>query len=243
MRYGIIADIHSNLEALEKVLSALEGENVDEILCLGDIVGYGADPSECIRLVREKCAAAVCGNHDYAAVNADIREYFNPDALEALLWTEDRLNKEEKSYLAGLDIQKSAGDFLMVHSSPLFPKEWSYIYTAVDARKHFPGFDEGACFVGHTHIPAVFFCSEKNGSCGFSPEERVFLPPGMRHIINPGSVGQPRDGNPGASFAVYDEAAREVEIIRVPYDAGSASKKILEAGLPDKFALRLEGGE
>ncbi len=242
MRYGILADIHSNLEALRAALQDLGKRNIDELVCLGDIVGYGADPAECIRLVRENCGSVICGNHDCAVSDEKIHEYFKPDALEAVLWTGEVLNEEEKEYLKGLEIKSCIEDYLLVHSAPLFPKEWKYVYDVKDAENNFFGFDEDICFLGHTHVPAIFAFSAEECSCRRIHEPVAFLTPRFRYIINPGSVGQPRDGNPRASFAVFDSGRRELEIIRVPYDVKTAAKKIIGAGIPRKFGTRLELG-
>ena len=239
MKYGILADIHSNLEALESVLADLGGRNVDELLCLGDIVGYGADPAECLRLVRENCGTVICGNHDYGISDEKTHEYFNPDAREALLWTEEVLSEDEKDYLKGLEIKKTVENCLLVHSSPLFPREWKYVYDTRDAGNNFFGFDEEICFLGHTHVSSVFTFNEDDGSCRPLPGPAAFLTPRLRYMINPGSVGQPRDGNPEASFAVFDSSARELEIVRTPYDFKAAAKKIIKAGLPRKLGMRL----
>ncbi len=242
MKYGILADIHSNLEALLSVLGALEEKDVDELICLGDIVGYGADPSECLRIADERCGAAVCGNHDYAVSDDEILQRFNPEARAAAEWTRGQLGEGEKGLLKGLELKKSFDSFLIVHSTPLFPGEWGYIYTVEDAASNFGGFDESLCFIGHSHVPAVFSFYEQDSRCRLLREPVVFISPGMKYIINPGSVGQPRDGNPHAAFAVYDTGKREVELCRVPYDVERAGKKIIGAGLPGHLAMRLGFG-
>lgn len=242
MRYGILADIHSNLEALEAVLAELDKRSVDEILCLGDIVGYGADPAECVRIIRERCRVIVCGNHDYAVFNDKILKFFKPAAKEAVLWTRNALSEEDREFLGGLPLKKSMEDMLLVHAAPLFPEEWEYVSNPEDARRNFNCFDEKMCFLGHSHVPAVFGLNEEVDACRISNEPVSFFSPRMRYIINPGSAGQPRDGNPDASFAVFDSSRRELKIIRVAYDVKTAAKKIIESGLPGVLARRLGAG-
>ncbi len=242
MRYGIISDIHSNLEALRRVLSGLGEKKVDCCLCAGDIVGYGADPAECIRLVRDNCSAAVCGNHDYGIFDDEVLDWFNPEAREAILWTREQLSEDEVEFLKGLEMKKPMDDFMLVHSTALFPKEWKYIVTVDEAADSFEGFDEKICFIGHSHKPMIFTFNEKNSECRFGSEPLTLIVPHLRYIINVGSVGQPRDGDPRAAFAVFDTVKREVEICRVDYDVKSAGEKIIKAGLPEALGVRLGFG-
>jgi predicted phosphodiesterase len=242
MRYAILADIHSNLEALTSALGALENKNIDEYICLGDVVGYGADPAECLDIVRQKCKVIVYGNHDYALWNDEILPNFKPAARESALWTRGEVDEAGKTFLQSLEIKISKENFLAVHSAPLFPSEWAYVIKTSDAEKNFNGFDEEICFLGHSHKPAVFTFNDENSSCKPVLEPVSFLSSRLRYIINPGSVGQPRDKDPRACFGVYDSAKREFEIIRVPYDTASAGRKIIKAGLPLEFAVRLESG-
>ena len=242
MRYGIIADIHSNLESLESVLAALKDKGVDEYICVGDIVGYGADPKDCLQMAREICKMTVAGNHDHGAAGLLNLDYFNPEAKDAVLWTKEQLNEEEISYLRNLELAQKAEDFLIVHATPLSPGEWDYIGSTFTAHKNFRGFEEKICFAGHSHIPIVFSMNVNEGRCNYAFETKIHIADEERYIINVGSVGQPRDGNPLASFAVYDTDASEVEINRVEYDIETAQKKIIDAGLPQGLASRLSSG-
>ena len=242
MRYGIIADVHSNLEALKSVLDVLKDKGVDEYICAGDIVGYGADPKACMQIVREVCSVTVAGNHDYGVVELLNLDYFNPEAKKAVLWTKEQLNDEELAYLKNLELMRKGEDFLVVHATPISPQEWSYINSTFTAGKNFEEFEEKVCFVGHSHIPVVFSMDIDEGRCNYAFDTKIHIADGERYIINVGSVGQPRDRNPLASFAVYDTAASEVEINRVEYDVETAQNKIIDAGLPQGLAFRLSSG-
>lgn len=239
MRYGVIADIHSNLEALESVLSALSGEGIDKYICCGDIVGYGADPGECIRLLRKCTSWIVAGNHDYAAAGLTDIKNFNPSAQEAVRWTQEQLTQPETEFLGNLPLSLVVDELFIVHATPFQPEKWEYIRTTYDAFRSFKAFSENLCFVGHSHTPVTF---ASNKSISFSFDEEIKIEEAHRYIINAGSVGQPRDGNPSACFAVYDTENGTFQLKRVEYDIKGAQKKIIEAGLPEFLARRLEDG-
>ena len=242
MKYGIIADIHGNLEALQSVLTALKDRGVDEYICVGDIVGYGADPKACIRDVREICQSTVAGNHEHAVVGLLDTNYFNANADEAINWTMKQLDEEEQTFLKGLELTAKLEDFFVVHATPFSPEKWSYITSTFDAYANFKSFEEKICFVGHSHIPIVYSIEIDSPRCHYSFDAKIPIVSERRYIINVGSVGQPRDGNPLASFAVYDTSVSKVEIVRVKYDVATAQKKIIDAGLPEKLASRLKAG-
>lgn len=241
MRYAIISDIHSNLEALEAVLADIRRVGVDEILCLGDIVGYGANPNECIALVRDCSRATVAGNHDYAAVGLTSTDTFNPYARAATEWTQRVLGQVEGEWLRSLPLTAVVEDMRLAHATPLEPAEWRYILHAADATDELLGIDERACFVGHSHLPAVF--ERTDGTTRLRGFGRLQLDGPGRYLVNVGSVGQPRDGNNNAGYAVVDSGAASAELRRVPYDISTAQAKILRAGLPRVLADRLERGE
>ena len=242
MKYGIIADVHSNLEALNSVLTVLRDRNVDEYVCAGDIVGYGADPGPCIKMVQETCKVMIAGNHDHAADGLLDTEYFNPEAKEAVLWTAGQLNEGEKNFLKDLSLMDKKEEIFVVHATPVSPDEWNYINSTFDAFRNFKGFEEKICFVGHSHTPVVFTLNVNDNRCTYAFESKIPISEDCRYIINVGSVGQPGDGNPLASCAMYDTSAGEVEIIRVAYDVETAQKKIIDAGLPKGLASRLAVG-
>jgi len=232
MRFAIISDIHSNLEALSTALEAIKTEAVDQILFLGDVVGYGANPNECVDLVRKRCPIVLLGNHDLAAVDLSTADFFTANAKTAARWTAQELTPENKDFLKRLPYTAVIEGVQLVHSSPYEPEEWHYIISESDARRMFPYFNETICFVGHSHVPGVFAESS-------STEE---VRRGERFVVNVGSIGQPRDGNPNLSFGVFDSSQWEYRNIRLEYDAERAARKIREAGLPRALADRLLHG-
>ncbi len=233
MKYAIISDIHSNLEALTKVLSIIDEKKVDEIICLGDIVGYGANPNECVTIVRDRCSAIVLGNHDAAALNPSLAHDFNPIARRAIVWTSNTLTDDNKNFLSAvpLKVQKE-NTILFVHSSPNAPELWDYIIDGDDAASAFRHFEERICFIGHTHVPGIF--SQRGREKIISRDEKF--------IVNIGSIGQPRDGNPMLSFGIFDSTMWEYELIRSKYDIQTAVDKIYAAKLPEELGNRLMYG-
>lgn len=240
MRYGIIADIHSNLEALEAVLSRLEEEGVDAYLSTGDLVGYGADPEACIRRVRELDTTVVAGNHDWAVANRLSLDYFNAHAREAIYWTQDRLGEEDVRYLRELELTAIVGDVTMVHGTLYAPENFDYLLTSYDAHLSFKVQETPLCLVGHSHVPITFVL---DGTVSFSFETETDLSGVDKAIVNPGSVGQPRDENRKAAYGVYDTETRVFKACRTEYDIEAATSKILRAGLPEILAERLWVGK
>lgn len=244
MRYAIMADIHANLAAFQAVLSDIERrQGVGQIWCLGDVVGYGPDPSECIALLREYDHLGVAGNHDWAAVGQVDTSDFNPDAAAACLWTGHQLSPEDRSYLENLPLTLEKGDFTLVHGSPRDPI-WEYLLYAESACESFHHFKTSFCLIGHSHVPLVF---EHRGddippSLSDFPLGSTIKLGGRRLIVNPGGVGQPRDGDPRASYLVYDDAEGVIHHRRVPYDVAQTQKKMLGANLPVRLAARLSYG-
>ncbi len=223
MRIGIISDIHSNLEALEVVLRRLEAEKVDRIYCLGDIVGYGANPNECTDLVRTLCHAAVIGNHDDALLGRTSIQYFNPYARSAIEWTGRVFTDINLEYLKSLPMTYSDDSFLLVHATPDEPEKWNYILRPDDAEPHYKAMKNGTtAFIGHSHVAL-----------------RFDDPVGNRAIINVGSVGQPRDRDPRSSFGIYDTDTGTYIGMREVYPVQEAAHKIRQANLPEFLAARL----
>lgn len=242
MRYGIFSDIHANLEALEAVLAELEKARVDEILCLGDIVGYGPNPNECIALVKEKVHCCLAGNHDVAPLGGLELQYFNEAARAAIEWTAGALTSESKAFLQALSLTRAYETFFIVHATPLEPEKWGYILSMADAVSNFAGFSQQTCFVGHSHSA---WCIEKSGDDHYDGRDDypITLKENSRYLINVGSVGQPRDRNPSAAFAILDVDNKTFDLRRVPYDIATTQKKILQAGLPEVLAERLAFGQ
>jgi diadenosine tetraphosphatase ApaH/serine/threonine PP2A family protein phosphatase len=241
MRLGIVSDIHGNLEALETVLADLDRRGVDDLVCLGDFVGYGASPNECVDQLRPRISGAVVGNHDAAAIGRLSLGDFNSDAATAARWTEQALSPETRAYLESLPYTIERGAALLVHASPLEPQAWHYVLSPVDAAEEFGAFDQPICFIGHSHFPGAF---EKEGdSLRYTRVADVETKEGCRYIVNVPSVGQPRDSDPRAGYTVWDSAKGTLEQIRLEYDVDGAMKRIRDAGLPAFLAERLRWGE
>jgi predicted phosphodiesterase len=238
MRYLILSDIHSNLEALEAVLADSAGL-YQQAVCLGDIVGYGADPNEVTAWVRKNCAAAIRGNHDRACTGMTDLRFFNPIAKAAAEWTQRQLTTDHFSYLRELPMGPAVVDgFQLVHGSPA--NEDSYLVTAEDAWLAFDIVESRTVFFGHTHLQGGF--SRSGGSAdvqNIEPFGVQSIQDGDKLLINPGSVGQPRDGNWHAAYVIYDAGTGQIEFRRCPYDVDAAQRKIVEAGLPFALAERL----
>ncbi len=241
MRYGIFADIHSNLEALEAVIKAYKKEAIDKYLCAGDIVGYAADPCACIEKIGSLSPAIVAGNHDWAAVGLFPEEYFNPMARQAISWTRSNLDDKAGDFLRSLKLVFRINDFVMVHGTPQKPEDFDYLSDGRIAEEAFGGMDANICFVAHTHVPAVYIKDAGKLPC-YAAEDRVEIEAGNRYIVNVGSVGQPRDGDPRAAYCVYDTDKKSIQIKRVDYDVETARKKIISAGLPRRLGDRLLTG-
>lgn len=245
MRYAIISDIHGNHQALGAVRQSLKKEQADEVICLGDIVGYGGDPGLCLKETMELCRTVVAGNHDHGVAGRLDMAFFNASARKAVEWTAGVLNPGEKKLLYDLPLIKkeSLPDrlFVAVHSAPEQPQEWRYVLSIDEAEYQFEHFTQPLCFIGHSHQP-MFWQLGPGGECSAVGREYLRLEPGNRYMINVGSVGQPRDGDPRASYAVYDSQRRELIIRRVEYDIAQAQNSILKAGLPARLAERLAQG-
>lgn len=242
MRYGIFSDIHSNLEALEAVLDLFKKEGVEQTLCLGDIVGYGANPTECIERIRSLGGIVIAGNHDWACVGQMETDYFNTYAREAILWTQKQLNEEARQFLKELPISHQTKFLTLVHGSLDFPDEFRYIFDAESASRTLEISNTPICFVGHSHLPMIFSLGQ-DGYIRLLRSGKAKLENGVKLLVNDGSVGQPRDGDPRAACALFDTEKQTVEIRRIPYDIRFAQQKILQAGLPRVLASRLSEGQ
>ena len=235
-----ISDVHGNLEALQAVFRVIDERRPDRILCLGDVVGYGASPNECLDLVRERCDVILLGNHDAAASGGPEAARFNIYARVAAEWTAKTLTRENREFLQKLPLTAIEGSCYCVHASPATPRDWEYLLDRFDAEPQFAYFTEPVCFIGHTHQPAVYMADPTG--CKQLPLEGVRLDPRRRYIVNVGSVGQPRDRDPRAAYALWDVEAGRVDIRRVVYDVVEARRKIEAAGLPRFLADRLAAG-
>lgn len=236
----ILSDIHGNKEALNAVIA--DAGAAERIWCLGDIVGYGPEPAACLSWVRAHCDIVLSGNHDYAAFEPSVVRDFNPNAARAADWTRAELSAEEIAYLRSLPSLTGTAGVTLAHASPADPI-WTYILSVVDARDAFSAFDGALCFVGHTHVAACYMAV--SGVIERVPvvNDEPFPLTGGRFIINPGSVGQPRDRDPRAAYLWYDDAIQTVVWKRVAYDIAAVQAKIFAAGLPDHLASRLALGQ
>ena len=244
MRYLVVADIHSNMEALQAVMGHAESHGgFERIWCLGDIVGYGPDPGACIDLLRSYSLAAISGNHDLASIDAVSSDDFNAHAKAAVLWTREQLSSEHREYLRNNPLRWEEEGATLLHGTPRDPI-WEYFLPSVmsnaDVAESFQLFSTQCCLVGHSHIP--FVCIEAGAQfLGLLEGQRTLLS-GVRCVINPGSVGQPRDGDSRAAYALYDADAASLTHYRVPYDIEATQVKIFAAGLPEVLASRLAVG-
>ena len=241
MKYGIFSDIHGNLAALNQVLARLHELDCDRLVCLGDVVGYGPFPNECCEVVQQKADICLVGNHDYAAIGKMETDYFNQYARSALQWTAKTLTQENKQFLAGLPFDVRENDILFVHASPHEPQEWNYVLSLYDAEENFKEFTDKVCFIGHSHV-AVVYSYEDGEFPTIESAKTLRLFDGFRFIINVGSVGQPRDRDPRASFAVYNEESKKFELQRIEYDVSSTQNAMKERDLPQFLIDRLEMG-
>lgn len=241
MRYLVISDIHSNLPALQAVL--FNAPDVDAIWCLGDVVGYGPNPNGCIERIEEYSHVCIVGNHDWGVLGRADLFIFNQDAREALFWTQGELSPENRQFLAQTPKTMTIEDYLLVHGSPREPL-WEYLLDVQRAKQSFLAIDSQVVFVGHTHLPLIFEWVEA------SQEARLLLPSfdeplkldGRRLIVNPGSVGQPRDGDPRAAYGILDTEARTFEFRRVDYPIEITQARMRARGLPERLIDRLEVG-
>ena len=239
MKYGVIGDIHSNYDALTAVVKELQHECVDKILCTGDIIGYASEPIQCIDLVRELNCSTVAGNHEYAAIGKFPLGYFHADARTAVLWTVQQLSAEHMDYLKKLPLVEELNGITIVHASLNRPEFFDYIITGADAQRSFEILKTPICFYGHTHVPVAFFLSK--GAISVDRGHVFDVNNVDKALINVGSVGQPRDWDVRASYAIYDTEKKVVHIRRVKYNIQDAVSKIYMARLPEINALRLMG--
>jgi diadenosine tetraphosphatase ApaH/serine/threonine PP2A family protein phosphatase len=239
MRYLLISDIHSNLEALEASLEVAERLEPYQLMCLGDIVGYGADPAPCIDTVGNRADLILAGNHDLAVADVIPFDDFNPIARQAIEWTQRVLTPEDRELLSNLPLQYVDGDYCFTHASPIDPIKFGYIRALEDVAEVFNHIGQRFCFVGHTHLPVLVRMCEKTGKMEVVRDTKVYVENHFRYFVNIGSLGQPRDNNPDACMVLLDEDDGSIEFLRVPYDIAASQEKILSEGLPSYLAERL----
>ncbi len=241
MRYLVISDVHGNFPALQMVLQ--DAPAFDAVLCLGDLVGYGPNPNECVERVQEFPLTCIVGNHDWGTIGRADLLIFNNDARQALYWTQHELSSENRAFISDLPTTVRIDDFLLVHGSPREPI-WEYLVDVRSARENFLGYAFNIALVGHTHLPLALEWLEE------TRQARILLPDGetplalsgRRLILNPGSVGQPRDGNPRASYAILDTEQMTWEFRRVAYAVEITQERMRARGLPQRLIDRLQFG-
>lgn len=244
MRVLVISDIHANLEALETVLTDARG-SYDTVWCLGDTVGYGPQPDECLTLIRQTATVCVVGNHDWAALAKMDAEDFNPEAKRAVLWTRSQIGAENRAWLESLPSAPVVSEgFTITHASPRDPI-WEYVTYTSTAHDNLMSFGTRFCLVGHTHVPALFVypSGERMRILQPEPGQRVELLPAWRGLLNPGSVGQPRDGDRRAAYVILDTGGYTWEQHRVEYPIETTQRRMRTAGLPERLINRLAYGQ
>lgn len=240
MKYAVISDVHANLEALETCLKKIEKLKPNKIICLGDIVDYGAQPDECAELIRKHCDEVILGNHDEAQFRHELAQGFSENAYISSLLTRQIISPEFVEYFKTLRRTHIENNLFFVHGSPCFPENYNYVLHINSARLNFSCFSEKVCFIGHSHLPLIF--EKEEHDIKTRSEFKLELCNDKRYIINVGSVGQPRDHDPRASFGFLNMDSFEYENIRVEYDIKKAADKILRTGLPEFLAYRLYEG-
>jgi diadenosine tetraphosphatase ApaH/serine/threonine PP2A family protein phosphatase len=240
MRYAFFGDIHANLQALEAVLDDIGKQSIDELICMGDIVGYGANPIQCVERVRGLGCLCLAGNHDHAAIGKLDIEFFNLYAKQAAIWTRQQLLQPHIEYLGTTGFVEHLPDFVVAHGSIHGPEMFNYIQSVYDAQMSFDELDKPLMFHGHTHIPITFFNTDP---MTYTMDPEVAFNPEVKTLVNVGSVGQPRDEDPRAAYGIYDDQAKRLFIRRVEYDIMAAGQEIRAAGLPEALAIRLELGK
>ncbi len=239
MKFAIIADIHSNLEALQVVLEDIKQQECTHYACLGDVVGYNANPKECLQIIRSLNVPCVKGNHDeYCSTDAPL-DGFNPAAAEAVNWTRRQLSQDDKQWLGDLKYTRMVTTFTAVHATLDGPQRWGYVFDKLAAAASFTYQNTSVCFFGHTHVPVAFVRDSVVRGGTYS---KFKIEPGKKYFVNVGAVGQPRDNNPKSAYVVYDVDDGTIELRRLDYDIAAAQKKILDAGLPPRLAERLAFG-
>jgi predicted phosphodiesterase len=240
MKYAVIADIHANLEALEVVLEDTKAQNCTHYCCVGDVVGYNANPKECLDIVRNMGMPCVKGNHDEYCSTDEALDGFNPHAAEAVNWTRKQLSLEDKKWLQDLKYVRLVASFSMVHATLDQPGRWGYVFDKLAAASSFTYQNTSVCFFGHTHVPVAFIRDSMVRGGTYS---KFKVEAGKKYFVNVGSVGQSRDGVAKATYVIYDLNEQSIELRRLDYDIPKAQKKILEAGLPPRLAERLAYGK
>ena len=239
MKFAILADIHANLEALEAVLADAKAQQATHYACLGDVVGYCANPKQCLDVIRRMGMPCVKGNHDEYCSSDEALTGFNPHAAQAVEWTRNQLTPDDRKWLRDLKYMRLVANFSIVHATLDGPQRWGYVFDKLAAAASFTYQNTALCFFGHTHVPVAFIRDSVVRGGTYS---KFRLEPGKKYFVNVGSVGQSRDGVARATYAIHDMVEGTIELRRLEYDMAKTQEKILAAGLPRRLADRLEEG-
>ena len=239
MRFAILSDLHANLEATEAVLADARERDCTDFVCLGDVVGYNANPHECVEIVQKLACPVIMGNHDEQASLDESSRDFNALAEMAINWTRAQLTDADKAWLRELRLTQQVGDFTIVHATLDTPEEWGYVFNTLDAAASFAFQQTTVCFFGHTHVAGAFV---RDDGVKRVKVDELMIDETKKYFINTGSVGQPRDGDWRAAYCIYHVDKNLVEQRRVKYDVATAQQKIIKAGLPALLAERLKLG-
>ncbi len=241
MKIALVSDIHANLEALQSVLKDIAKEGAETVHFLGDAVGYGCSPNECVALLKKMCDIRLLGNHDYAAMGLEATTSFNQVAQTSMEWTLANLSRKTVSLLADFEMQASFEDYHLVHASPDYPEDWNYILNQEQAAEQFEHFKEKVCFVGHSHLPMIFSV-DGDGQVESAVKSELAFEENKKYIVNVGSVGQPRDNDARACYVILDTVEKCLRYRRVEYDITAVQKKMRQAMLPDFLVERIAVG-
>jgi predicted phosphodiesterase len=240
MKYAILADIHGNLEALQVVLEDCKTQGATHYACLGDVVGYNANPKECLDIIRGMGMPVVKGNHDEYCSTDTALDGFNAHAAEAVEWTRQQLSDEDRQWLRDLKYLRLVANFTIVHATLDVPQRWGYVFDKLAAAASFTYQNTSVCFFGHTHVPVAFIRDTVVRGGTYS---KFKVEPGRKYFVNVGSIGQSRDGVAKATYVIYDMNEGTIELRRLDYDIPTTQRKIIEAGLPARLAERLALGK
>jgi len=241
MKVALISDVHGNLEALEAVLRDIEKQGAEKIHFLGDAVGYGCNPNECVKLIDKHCNIKLLGNHDYAVMGLETTDNFNQVAQISMDWTQNKIKSKAVTALADFEMSAVFLDYFLVHASPDEPEAWNYILNTDAAREQFEAFASNICFVGHTHLPTCFIL-DKDDTVTQKTQSEIIFDEDCKYIINIGSVGQPRDNDPRACYMIIDTEANKTSYRRVDYNIKKTQEKMKKAKLPDFLIERIAIG-
>ena len=241
MKYGFFSDVHANLEALKACIIDFRAEKLDKVFFIGDAVGYGPYPDECVKLINDIAEIKLMGNHDYAALGLMETDFFNQYAAESMGWTKNSISRKTIEIMSDFELQYVMDEMLLVHSSPREPELWHYILDMDDAAESFDYFKEKICLLGHTHRPYIVY-REKTGETILSKQAEEIIADDRRYLVNIGSVGQPRDGDPRSCYLIFDSDVKSIKHKRVSYNIKATQKDMAKIGLPEYLIERLAVG-